>query len=235
MSEFATHGSSFDETELMDKYGVLLRNIEAYFPTADDPEDRSEDFIREYRMVGEQNIRFAGVEEQLKLAIKKHVEFSQVLNAVTGYDLTPAQTSEYMIDLYNRLTGTDEGKIKAKADPDALMSYYAARSVNLPFNLPYFGNRLPLWALLIVSLIISGIGWLGVTFLKFPVVEQIFLGVLVIGALGMLYSALTMYFLRDEVINADRYQDREVALQQYRAAKQQKRSTSRWRLPSIRG
>lgn len=220
---------------LEDRYGVLLSNLAAYFPSVDDPEDKSEDFIREYRMVGEENIRFRGIEEQLTLAIKRHVEFSRALNATMGYDLDSNQTREYMIDLYNRLTGIDETKIRAKKDTEALMSYYVIRPVRIPFNIPYFGKEVPLWLLLVVSFVVAGIGWLGLTFLKFPVVEQIFLFTLIIGSVGVLLSALTMYFLRDEVVNAERYEDREVALENYRAAKKRKKSTSGWRLPSIRG
>lgn len=228
--------ADFDnDAELVeDKYGVLIRNLQAYFPTVDDPEDKSGEFIQEYRLVGEQNIRFSGLEDQLKEAIKRPSEFSRVLNQTMGYDLTSAQTGEYMIDLYNRLTGVDETKVRAKQDTDALMSYYLRRTVKIPFKVPYFGENVPLWAFLVVSTLVAGLGWLGFTFLKVPVVEQFFLFVLVVGVLGMTFSAFTMYFLRDEVVNSERYEQREVALKQYREAKKQKRSASRWRLPTTR-
>lgn len=215
--------------KLNDKYGVLLRNLQKYFPTGDDPEDRSSEFIKEYRISGENNIRFAGIEEQLKLAIKRDVEFSRLLNTTMGYDLSPEQTNEYMIDLYNRLTETDELRDKAAKDPDALMSYYALRPISLPFNVPYFGRYVPLWVVLVASVVVAGIGWFGFTYLNFPVIGTIFLGVLILGALGMAGSSLVMFFLRDEAVNSEKYRERQLAIKEYRESRQQKKSAPKWR------
>ena len=235
MADFDETMDSSVEPDLLDKYGVLLRNLESYFPTEDDPEDKSEVFIREYRLMGESNIRFAGVEEQLKTAIKRHGEFSRVLNSTMGYQLTPLETHEYMVDLYNRLTGTDETRIRAQKDPDALMDYYVKRPMRIPFNVPYFGKEIPLWLVLVTALLWSSLAWLGYTFIPVAFIKQIFMVLLVIGTVATLAVSLAMYFLRDEVMNADKYEDRRIAIQEYREAKKKKNSASRWRMPLRRG
>lgn len=221
------------DPSILDKYGVLLRNLKKFFPTVENPLDRSDEFILEYRTEGENDIRFDGLADQIKIAVKNPIEFSSALNYTMDYVLTPDETREYMIDLYNRLTKKDDTLIKAKEDPQELMSYYTTKNVKVPFGkeIPYFGSSVPLWGLALISLALATIGWLGYTFLNFPVIGMLFFLILVIGVLGLLYSTLTMFFLRDEVVNADRYEERREALENYKEAKKLKKQTSKIRKP----
>lgn len=227
---------SDEEEKLLDEYGVLVRNLKAYFPSVDDPEDKSAEFIKEYQLLGEKSKKFEGIIDQIDKSIKRPGEFSKVLEMTLGVKYTRDQTSEYMLDLYNRLTKQDDTAIKAEKDVDARFDYYFSRKVKLPFVVPKYGsNIVPLWSIGLTGFILAIIGWAGFRFLEnVPVVWQIFLAILIIGTILFGLVAITMFFLRDETVNADKYADREAALQQYRAAKKQKKSTSRWRLSSFR-
>lgn len=238
MSDTTNSRPSLTEQEetLLDEYGVLVRNLKDYFPTADDPEDNSEEFIKEYRLVGEGDKRFDGINDQLDKAIKRPGEFSKVLKLALGYELSRDDTSEYMLDLYNRLNKTDVSKIKAQKDVDERMNYYVFREVKLPFTVPFWNKSVvPLWSLGVVSTLVATIGWLVFRFLNnVPVVMQLGFVLLIIGVIGLALTAVTMFYLRDETVNADKYADREADLQRYREAKRRKRKGSRFKLPGFR-
>lgn len=214
-----------------DDYGVLTRILSSYYPTQEDPEDRSDELLDKYHRYGERDIEFDGLAEQAKRASQRPTEASKVLKQELGLELTPTQTSQYMMDLYKSLKNVDELKQQAETDTDALTDYWLKRPlpVKLPFSIPKFGNTPPLWLVLVSSLLIGGIGWLGVTYVHVPVISQIFLGILIVGALALLLTAIAMYGLRDEVVNADKYRKREEELNLYREGKQSKKP-ARWRI-----
>lgn len=217
-----------------DDYGALLANIEDYFPGVNNPQDRSAEFISEYRDLGEAVPRFKGIEKQLERAIQRPAEFAEVLRDRMGYPLTSAECREYMLDLHSQLFDSDEELVRAKTDPDALFAYTAGRRVRLPFTIPRIGSSAPLWLIALTLGLIAFIGWLGVTYVDLPVLNQVFFALLFLGTVGVALAGAAMLFLRDEVLNSERYAERQEALQAYRAAKADKRQTSKVRLPRLR-
>lgn len=214
-----------------DDYGVLTRILSSYYPTLEDPEDRSDELLDKYHRYGERDIEFDGLAEQAKRASQRPTEASEVLKQELGLELTRVQTSQYMMDLYKNLMNVDELKQEAETSTEALTDYWLRRPipVQLPFSIPKFGNTPPLWLVGVISLVVAGFGWLGVVYVKVPVVNQIFLGILIVGALALLLSAIAMYGLRDEVVNADKYRKRDEELNLYREGKRSKRP-ARWRI-----
>lgn len=214
-----------------DDYGVLTRILASYYPTPEDPNDYSDELLDKYHKYGERDIEFDGLAEQAKRASQRPTEASKVLKQELGLELTTTQTSQYMMDLYKNLVNVDELKQRAESDTDALTDYWLKRPlpVKLPFSIPKFGDTPPLWLVAVTALVVGGIGWVGVVYVNIPVIHQIFLVILIVGALALLMSAIAMYGLRDEVVNADKYRKREEDLNAYREGKQNKRP-ARWRI-----
>lgn len=217
--------------QTLDKYSVLLRILRTYYTvdeTNDDPEDGAIKLINEYRTQGESETKFSGLSEQVLLAAKNPVEASAAMNTSLGWTLTPNQVSDHMLALYDDLS-VERQMEKIREDPNELMGYYTDKTFRLPFGwkAPYFGQDIPLWGIALAGGAFALIGFLGVTYLPFPVISQIAFAFLLIGAIAVFLSLVTMFFLRDEVVNADRYAERREALNRLKDAKQDKRRTSR--------
>lgn len=194
--------------ELYDKYSTLMRAFKTYFPTEDNPTDRSSEFVNSYRRVGERNVEFEGILEQVKQGMKKPYEFAKVFNRTMGYEFSPEQCHEHLVGLHENLTNYDPERVKAKENTDALLGYYLRRSVRIP----YFNRDIPLVILFVGGIATGLLGWLGYTYITIPVINQILFAVLCLGLLVSFACALVMYWLRDEVVNADKYEEREEAL-----------------------
>lgn len=207
------------------KYQVLVQTMLDYFPTADDPEDRSGDFVRHFR-ANPSNVRYSGLTEEIKLAVQNPSETSALFNEVMGWDFSPKETREYFIDLYDRLMGVDKELEAAKADTSALMGYYITRRVKLPF----LRNDYPLWGYALSGLAIALAGLAGVSLWDDQgIVTNVFNTILIAGVVIFFVTLLTMYFLRDEVVNHDRNKQRELVRHEEEKLKDLKKSRRRFR------
>lgn len=195
----------------LDKYGALMRAFKEYFPSSERPDnDRSDEFVADYRRNGERDVKFEGILEQIKLGMREPNKFSRVFNHTTGMTLTADQCSGYLSELYNLLTNYDPKKVEAKDDSDALLAYYAGRKVTIP----YWNKDVPIWLLTLAAAVVAGLGWAGVSFLDYPVIHEVSLALLVLGTVVFTLGVLVMYWLRDEVVNAEKYERREQALKE---------------------
>lgn len=204
--------------ESIDKYGSLLANLEEYFPTEEEPVDRSAEFIFEYREHGEDDPRFFGVLEQIELGIKHPQEFSRVIENQLGWEFTPTEIRKHLIQLRDDLIREDPEELQrreAAEDVTAMFDYWSKQTLRLPISVPRFGSEIPIYAVASIGAVLGGIGWLGYTYLKLPVIEWVFFVMTAIGCLALFYGALVMFLLRQEIKDEKRKIEREQELKEF--------------------
>lgn len=206
--------------ESIDKYGALITNLEEYFPTEENPTDRSAEFLYEYQTKGEDDLRFFGVLEQIELAIKHPQEFSRVLEDQLGWEFTPMEARKHMIALREDLTREDPEDIQrreAAQDSGAMFDYWSKQTLRLPpqVKVPRYGNEIPVFVVAVVGAVLGAVGWLGYTYLNFPVIGWVFFVLTAVGSLMLFYGALVMFLLRGEVKDEGRRIKREQELKEF--------------------
>lgn len=215
----------YDES---DEFPVLQQVLRRYFLDLG-PAWRGRDgaFIKRYHKLGEDDIEFEGLADEIKEAIRFPKRATPMLNATLNLDLTVEQVRRHMQDLHNQMLERGQYSAEAKqaakqakkdAEPTAqeVSGAYWFRRIN-----PIPGRRdvfFPAWYALAFFVGLMILGVVLKTYVPFPSwLEWVPAPMMGVGLVGMGVTAFGMRGMRDEVVHPEREQDRAKAKE--RAAK----------------
>lgn len=216
------------------EFPVLSTMLATYFGTG-----KELLFLERYEKFGEGTAEFAGLQDDLRLAIRSPKRAAREVNAVLGTELDPQTMRGQLVELLDQITASgawspeviEEAEAEerdARPDPEDVLAYYFTRKVSLPASLGKAARfKIPLWGLLFGGFVLLGLG-IAVGSLPLPSwLAWVSLVPLVVGLLTVAFTAVAMLGLRTEIRNPEREEARRKAreeMEEKRAEKASKRN-----------
>lgn len=210
-------------------YPMLQYVLSAYFPNVlERRQDRSGQFIKQYRQFGDNKAEWRGLDAELIDAIRHPSTAADLVNATLGTALSPADTRRMLAEFQDILqqTGEHDPSLEStepavqKVSADEALQHWFFREVALPGRLK--PRTVPLWQCLAGGAGLAVVGY-GLLSLNPPSwLAWIPLAIMVLGLLVVAASSIAMWGLRDEVRQPEKTAKREAAKEAARAKQEAK-------------